>query len=470
LIKKALEFFVKRLGFDVIAKNVLYRKVAKTPWYQGDGATLVILLSVQVLTGAVLTLSYSNSIHLAYTSVEFITHVKIFGWFIRGLHYWSAGLMMVMLMFHLFRLLLVGGYKAPREGTWFTGVILFFLVTIMAFSGYVLRWDERGIYAVKVLLHMLDNIPLIGEELVLFVQAGNEINAHTLTRFFSVHVIIVPVLLLAMVGYHLFLVIRHGPTSMAERNVPVSTAEEHEEVYDEAKHSKEEGEDFYPMTMASSGAMGFLVLMIGIILTLTLGPPELYPEANLTKDAFPKEEWWFWWYSSAIALLPPKVVPLFLVWFPISLCLFLLALPLIDRGPNRGISKRPLWLMMVTLATVILLGLTAIRTRSPWTGWPDSTLPPFPKNYFVTPEIERGRELYVKYGCNSCHAVAGFGPKVGPDITKIEKRLTRDEIESVILDPPKKIAMPSYKCRMSEEELKYVTEFVFVLQIQARSR
>lgn len=468
MFKKIAHFFINRLGLDVAADKILFRKVAKTSWYQGDGATLVALLSVQLITGAVLTLSYSNSIAHAYQSVEFITYHKTMGWFIRGLHYWTSGLFVIMVVFHLLRQLLVGGYKTPREGTWWSGVFLFLLVISMSYLGYVLRWDERAIYAVRILLNILNNVPFIGDELILFVQGGSEINAHTLTRFYSAHVIFLPGLMLLLVGYHMFLVIRHGTTSKAERRVPVETKERHEEVYDKAKKSEEEGEDFFPMTMAASGTMAFIVVLIGIILTVTLGPSELYPPANLTTTSFPKEEWWWWWYSALIAVLPHKSVPYFVVWFPILLFGFLMALPLLDRGPDRGISKRPLWIIFVGLTTIVLVSLSALRVRSPWTGWPSSELPPFPKEFIITPELEKGRKLYVKYGCNSCHAVAGHGPSVGPDITEFDEILTQQQIMNVIQHPPAEYAMPSYAGRMTDEELKYVTEFVFVLQIQAR--
>lgn len=470
MFKQLFHFFMNRFGLDLAADKILFRKVAKTSWYQGDGATMATLLAVQLLTGAVLSLSYSNSIDTAYQSIEFITYHKTMGWFIRGLHYWSAGLFVVMLVFHLLRHLLIAGYKTPREGTWWTGVLLFFLVIIMSYSGYVLRWDERAVYAVKILLNILNNIPYIGDELILFVQGGSEINSHTLTRFFSVHVILVPGILLLLVAYHLYLVIHQGTTSKIERRIPVETKEEHAEVYEAAKKSSSEGEEFFPTTMASSGIMSFVVLLFGIILTLTLGPAELYPEANLTTTSFPQEEWWFWWYSALIAILPPRSVPYFVVWFPILLFLFLISLPLLDRGPKRDMSQRPLWVIFVGLSVMTLIGLSALRMRSPWTGWPSQELPPFPKEYVATPDLIKGRKIFVQYGCNSCHAVAGTGPNVGPDITDFERLLTREDIINVITHPSPEIAMPSYKGRMTDEELKYVSEFVFVLQIQPRRK
>jgi ubiquinol-cytochrome c reductase cytochrome b subunit len=470
VLKRIFKATLSRFGIDLLLDKTVFRKVSKTPWYQGDGAALMILLSVQLVTGAVLSLSYSNSTDTAYESVLYITQEQHLGWFVRGLHYWSAGLMVLMLVFHVLRLILVGGYKAPREGTWMTGVVLFALVMMLAYSGYILRWDERAIYGLKVLLNILYEVPLIGEHLVAFVQGGTEVGAQTLTRFYSVHVILAPGLLLGLVAYHLYLVILHGPTSRIERRILVRSAKEQKKLYDLAKHSEVEGEEFFPMTMAATGAMGFVLFLVGVGLTVFVGPPELMPEANLTSTSYPAEEWWFWWYSSAIALLPPKAAGAFMLLFPVALFGFLVLLPLVDRGPRRGISNRPEWVVLVGLATMTLMVLSALRLRSPWTAWPSDRLPEFPKEHVITPELLKGREAFVAKGCNSCHAVAGDGPGMAPDITKTRKIYSRQEIEDFIINTPEGIAMPNYRGRISAEELKYVTEFVFVLQIQPKKR
>jgi ubiquinol-cytochrome c reductase cytochrome b subunit len=461
-MKKSIE----RFGLDLIWDNVIARRVPKTPWYHGDGATLIMLLSVQVLTGLVLTLSYSNSTHSSFSSLQHITNFQTMGWFIRGLHYWSSGLMIVMLLFHVFRLIMVGGYKAPREGTWITGVILFFLVWIMAYSGYTLRWNEQAIYAVKVLLNILYRIPLIGDSLVFFVQGGESIGPLTLSRLFALHVIFVPILLIGVVSFHMYLVILHGVTSWAEREAEVETAKEQKEVYDKAAESKVEGEDFFPVTMASSGFMAFVVFLIVLTLTLIWGAPELGEEANLVNDAFPAEEWWFAWYSSIIALLPPWAVTSFVIGFPIILFFLMVLLPFLDRNANRGISARPGWVALVAIFTICLIGLTAYRMRSPWTAWPITSLPKITKTRILTEDQKKGFHLFNKYGCTTCHGVAGEGRTFAVDITKINWLLSKNEIQNFILNPPSEIAMPAYKGRMSDEELRYIVEFVHVFQIQ----
>jgi ubiquinol-cytochrome c reductase cytochrome b subunit len=454
----------ERLGLLRFKETVLERRVPETPWYQGDGATLTTLLAVQVITGATMTLFYSNSIDYAYKSVWNITHNEPMGWLVRGIHYWSAGIMVVMLISHFFRHLLLGGYKPPREGAWTIGVIQFFLVLTMSFTGYALRWDERSIYAVRVVLNMFNNVPLIGDDLVLLVQGGSEIGSMTLSRFFSVHVIIVPLLLLGLVGFHLYLVVIHGVTSRAEREQPVESAREQKKVYKKAAESKEAGEWFHPHTVLLTGTMAFTVFCIVYVLALAAGPRELYPEANLTEPSMPMEEWWFAWYSSLIALMPRKVVPVFYWAFPLLLFFSMLLLPLLDRGPNRGVRRRPIWAVFVSFCIIGLIALSVLRMKSPWTGWPSPNPPPIPSGIVLNETAERGRILFARKGCNSCHAVSSHGRKVGPDLARIEHRLSPTELGNYILSPPEGVPMPSYRGILTREELDSIVDFVLVAQ------
>jgi ubiquinol-cytochrome c reductase cytochrome b subunit len=453
-----------RFGWNPIQKHVLDRRVAKGSWYFGDGATLLLLFGVQVVTGAFMMLTYAPTPDGAYQSVRYITEQQMFGWFVRGLHYWSAGMMVFMLFFHLFRQILVGGYKPPREATWLIGVVMFFAVIAMSFTGYVLRWDERGIYALRVALHMFHNVPLIGDGLVVFVQGGEETGAQSLTRIYAVHVIFIPLLLLFLAGWHLYLVMLHGITSPSERRRPVHSAEEQRELYEEDKVSEERGETFFPTTAAKSGAMALVVFLTVLTLTLVLGPRDLDPEANLVERAFPVEEWWFWWYSALIAITPSAFAPALVVLFPIVLFLVLVSLPFIDRGPNRGIRRRPIAALVVVICVVTMFYLSGLRLESPWTGWPDPEPPPVPPGIELTREAEEGRQLFATYGCNTCHPVAGQGWQFGPDLARIPEVRTRAEMREYILAPPEGVAMPAYAGRISEEELGHLLDFVHAAQ------
>lgn len=467
---KITDWLVDRFGFEPIKKAILDRRVPKPSWYQGDGATLTLLLGVLIATGAVMALTYSPNPDAAYDSVLYITERQPLGWFVRGLHYWAAGLMVVMLFFHLFRQILLGGYKAPREGTWLVGVLLFFAVLTMSFIGYVLRWDERGIYGLKVALHIFNYVPWIGDELVLLIQGGPEIGERTLARVYALHILIIPILIMAVVGYHLYLVILHGTVAQTERERPVRTAEEQRRVYDQDKNSEDRGEVFYPDTMASSGTMALAVFAVAVVLTLVVGPAQLLPEANLVERSFPSEEWWWWWYSAISALLPPAVAPIFYVVFPLVVFLFLVLLPFVDRGPARGISNRPVAVVFVVLTVIAMLALSDMRRRSPWTGWPQADAPATPAGVHLTVRVEEGRHLFAQYGCNSCHPIAGLGAQVGTDFGQIRGIWSRAEIRNYILQPPAGIPMPSYRGRMTSDDLERVVEFVHTAQTFPREQ
>lgn len=469
MLSRLRAWVVDRFGWDPIRRNFLDRRVPKTPWYYGDGATLAMLLLIQVITGAFMTPTYAPTPDTAYASVQHITEEQTLGWFVRGLHYWSAGVMVVLVVMHLLRQVLVAGYKAPREGTWLVGVVMLLLVVALSFTGYLLRWDERAVYGVHVMLTMFQRVPLIGEELVVFVQGGRELGQSTLTRLYSVHVIFAPLLLLALTAWHVYLVVIRGITSPAERRQPVATAEAQQALYHEAAESAESGEVFHPEATFRSGRYAMVVLALVVTLTLTLGPRELMEPGNLLGDAAPTEEWWFWWYSAIVALLPDWLAPIFVVLSPVLLFLALVALPLLDRGPQRGMRKRPWAVGTVVVVALGLLALSDLRRRSPWTGMPRHEPPDLPAGITLPPEVEEGRLLFARYGCSSCHAVAGHGPQLAVDLARVPRRSSIDAIRAFILQPPEGVSMPSYAGRMAPEDLERVARFVHAAQTFPRT-
>ncbi len=463
-MKRWGKWIVDRLGLLPIWRNTLDRRVLSTPWYYGDGFTLMLLLGVLIVTGMFMTLTYSPTPDEAYASVAFITENQVLGWFIRAFHYWSAGLMVVMLFFHLFRVVLVGAYKEPREGMFIIGVFIFFAVLLMSVTGYMLRWDERGIFALKVMLHHLNNLPWIGGYLVVLVQGGAELGAQTLTRIYSIHVLFVPLTLLALTGFHLYLVILKGVSSKAEHDEPIHSEEQLKAIHQEKAESEEHGEHFFPETVLDSGLLATVVLLAALLLAIFVGPANLYPEANLTDPAIPREEWWLWWYSALIALLPPAVAPAIVVALPVLVFLILFSLPFIDRGPHRGIRDRPWIAVGVAVLVGVLLFLTNLRYSSPWTGWPRSTPPEVPAGTELTASAEEGRQLFATYGCNSCHAVSGDGPRVAVDLARLEPPMDHQALSRFILSRTEDIAMPMYEGRITEDDLQKIVEFVLVAQ------
>lgn len=464
-------WIANRFGLGPIWDHFLNREVPKDPWYHGDGMALLLLLAIQVFTGAILALTYTPSTTEAYESVHYITHQQLLGWFIRGLHYWSAGLMVVMLLVHVCRQVALGGYKAPREGTWLVGVVLLVLVVMLSFLGYVLRWDDRGITGLQVAMSILQRVPAIGDELVALVLGGPEMNTLTLTRVFALHAILLPMVLLPVVAYHVYLVVIHGTTIKAEQRQPVETAEEQREIYEREKEHPARSEAFFPAAILKMSPWSIVVFATVVGLTLTLGAPALLPHLDLSGTSAPSEEWWFAWYSALIALLPPSIAPAFQVIFPISLLLLLILLPFVDRSPYRGWRNRPVATSICALTITGIVVLSGMRIQSEWTGWPGSEAPAIPPHVELTAEAEYGRMLFSKYGCTSCHQVSGSGTsKVGTDLAHVEHRYSQEELRQYILHPPEDVAMPGYAGRMSEEDLDAIVDFVLVAQTFPRTQ
>lgn len=467
-VSRVWNWTLDRFALKRIWDHVLDRRVAKGAWYFGDGATLFLLFSVLIITGIALAWSYSPSPDTAYGSVRAISEGQPLGWFVRALHYWSAGLMVFMLFFHLFRQILVGGYKSPREATWLIGIGLFAGVMVMSLLGYILRWDERGIYAFRVAMNIFYRIPWIGEQIVYVIQGGRGIGATTLSRVYAMHVLIGPVLLVGLVAYHMYLVVVHSITSPTERRQPVSSGAEQKKVYQRDANSAARGEDFFPDTMAKSGLMAGLIFVFVLGLTVVVGESYLFREANLSQDAQPMEEWWWSWFSALSAYLPPGWTTVVYVGFPMAVLVFLVLLPFIERTPYRGSRNRPLASLFVAACVVALVGLSSLRIQSAWTAYPNSEPPPVPAGITLSPTAEQGRLLFAEFGCNSCHAVDGMGPRVGPDVAALKPALSYQTLEQVIVQPPKNYAMPAYGDRVTDEQLHALVEFVLAIQITRR--
>lgn len=471
MLSKSLRWIVDRFGLRPIWDHVLDRNVPKDPWYHGDGMALLVLLTVLVITGVFLSMGYSPAVDEAYQSVEYITHQQTLGWFVRGLHYWSGGLMVVMLFLHVCRQLILGGYKSPREATWLIGVILLAIVLTTSLLGYVLRWDQRGYFGLRALLATLQNVPGVGERLVFLTQGGPEITSLTLSRIFAIHVVLIPMMLLLLVGYHVYLVILHGTTTLAERTEPIETVEEQRELYHEQAEHPVKGEVFFPTAVMKISPWSIVALGLALGLTLTFGPRQLMAPASESVVSPVSEEWWFAWYSALVALLPHSLASTFQWLIPIAAFLGLVLLPFVDRSPLRGWRNRPVATMLVVVMVMGILALSWLRHKSPWTAHLAIHPPATPQGVILTEEAEQGRMLFQHYGCTSCHSVSGSGnAHVGTDLARMDSIYSQSELRQYILQPPPGVAMPGYAERIAEDDLERVVAFVLVAQTFPRTQ
>lgn len=207
----------ERAGWTGIKETIFLRSIPKVNWsYTLGSATLFVLVN-QFVTGILLTIYYVPSPQDAYDTVEYITNELPAGWLIRGMHHWGATAMVALVVLHMLRVIYYGSYKYPRELTWITGVALLLVTLAFGFTGYLLPWDQKAYWATTVGTNFLDVTPLVGDWLLRLARGGETISAVTLSRFFGIHVWVLPAVLLAITGVHMYLVVKIGISAPAKR-------------------------------------------------------------------------------------------------------------------------------------------------------------------------------------------------------------------------------------------------------------
>jgi len=210
MTSKVIDWLDERLGLEGIYSTVLDRKVPKVNWWFTLGSASLFLFVMQGLTGIFLTVYYIPSPDHAYDSIQFIMNGVPFGWLIRGIHHWGASLMVIVVFVHMLRTFFYGAYKYPRELTWITGAVLLLATLGMGFTGYLLPWNQRAYWATTVGTQIAGAVPVIGPYITQVMRGGTDLSAVTLARFFSIHIWFLPVVIGAMIGVHMYLIIRLG--------------------------------------------------------------------------------------------------------------------------------------------------------------------------------------------------------------------------------------------------------------------
>ena len=177
------------------------------------GGITFFLFLMLAASGYFMTIYYVPSPDQAYQTVDYITHEVSLGYVIRGVHYWSANVMMVTIFLHMIRVFIYGAYKKPRELNWITGVLLLLLVLAFGFTGYLLPWDQKAYWATNVGTSIVGTVPFIGEYLMKMVRGGTDLGALTLLRFYSLHVIFLPTAAVILLLGHFFMIRKHGVTT-----------------------------------------------------------------------------------------------------------------------------------------------------------------------------------------------------------------------------------------------------------------
>jgi cytochrome b6 len=302
-------------------------------WYYLGGTTL-FFFTVQILSGLLLLMYYQPGEMTSYESIRYLTTKVPFGWLVRSVHCWSAHLMIISLVTHMFSTMLLKAYRPPRELTWVTGFALFALALGFGFSGYLLPWNELAFFATAVGTDSVKSVPLLGDWLLNVLRGGPDVTINTLYRFFALHICVLPIAVFGVISVHLVFVQRQG---MA---LPVG----------ESKAPR--GMRFFP-NFALRDLLLWLICLIALLLLALLFPYgagipglewELGQKADPLAPAFPgiKPEWYFLWVYQLLKEFPPHILGLEgpqLCLLVVNVLVVIWALvPWLDRGAR---AERP---------------------------------------------------------------------------------------------------------------------------------
>jgi menaquinol-cytochrome c reductase cytochrome b subunit len=230
------DYVDRRTGLKFGSKWFLFRNVpAETSWFQTLGFTAMILFGMQAITGIILAMYYTPDPNQAYQSIQTITDDVTWGWLVRGMHKWGASAMIVIVFLHMGRVFFFGAYKYPRELTWLTGALLLILTMFMGLTGYLLVWDQKAYWATVVAVNITASMPILGPYVADILRAGPEFGPDTLARFYSIHMLVIPVAMATFIGLHLYLIAKLGIAEppYSKRRIAAERAEE------EARHAAE---------------------------------------------------------------------------------------------------------------------------------------------------------------------------------------------------------------------------------------
>ncbi len=470
----------------------MFRKVPKgTNWFYTLGSATMFAFLSQAVTGVFLAMYYRpDPSGGAYESIRYVTNEVFLGQFVRGMHKWGSSVMVVLVFLHMGRTFFFGAYKYPRELNWVIGVVLLILTMVMSFTGYLLPFDQRAYWATIVGVNINGTGPLVGPYLSDFLRGGAEFGATTLSRFYAIHMLLVPGLLAALIGAHLYLVAKLGTTAppwtkarraqscarqryRARASQPASALRrgrrmnqrEKEEYLREYGILKSQGKPFFPYAVAKDGAMACVVMAVIIAMSLVLGA-ELGLQGEPHDDHLRAA-------AGVVLLLPVRGAARDQAAEPRAAGddrhtddLHDRAVPAAVLRPRPRASPRAAPDRDVTGIAVI--GAMAFLTyEGANTGSPTAI-------EFATPaavvqasgkqlaEYEAGKEVVARSGCLGCHKIGDNGNAgPGPNLTNIASRIPRQAIARTLVNPT--APMPSFK-NLPAKEFEAVVNFLSQLK------
>jgi len=457
LLQRLWRDFDDRTGIGALWQRVGRHPVPPgTGWWYVFGSATLMAFVLQIVTGIALATAYVPSTSQAYDSLQFITDHALWGHLLRGLHYFGASAMVLLVGIHVMRVFLHGSYKYPRELNWLTGSVLLLLTLAMAFTGQLLRWDNVAVWSVIVGAEQAGRVPFIGKDLAHFILAGDTVGGATLSRFFSFHVFFIPAVIFAFLGAHLLLVLKHGISEPPVVGRPVDP-KTYKKWYEDLL--KREGHPFWPDAVWRDVVFGVGMIVLLVVLAVVVGPPHLGGEPNPSSlKVYPRPDWYFLWYFAVLALLPPSLETPVIVFGPVLFGVILLLLPVFRNRGERHPLRRPWAIGTVILIWVLIGTLWIVGKRAPWS--PDFTAQPLPPSVAgtVASPAHQGAVLFHQKGCEFCHTIAGQGGHRGPDLTYVADRLTPTQMTIRIVNGAQ--LMPAFGGILTSQQLNDLVAFL----------
>ena len=450
------------LGTEIrhTAEHRVPRRTAS--WFYVFGSGALALFITQIVTGICLALVYVPSADEAYRSLLVLDSGQPLGWFLRAMHGWGSNFMVALVLIHMVQVFLFGAFKYPRELTWIVGVLLLVFTLGMAFSGQVLRFDQDAYWGLGILTSIAGRVPVVGGQVVQVILGGPIIAGETLTRFFALHVFVIPGLLIAFVGVHLLMVLKLGVNDW-----PMPGRLVRRETYDAeyAKLVEEDGVPFFPVAFRKDLVFSGMLVLAVVTCAAVFGPfgPSGEPDPTIIQTV-PRPDFFFLWIFSVAALLPPWMETAVLLIGPVVGILALLALPLISGEGEKSWRRRPVAVLTVILVAVAWGTLTRLGQTAPWSPVMDAwSALPVPEKLLVkaTPLQRQGSLVFQLKQCRNCHALGDAGGRRGPALDDVATRLTQDQLIRQVLQGGGN--MPAYGTNLSPAETTALVAFLETL-------
>jgi ubiquinol-cytochrome c reductase cytochrome b subunit len=469
LITQVGDWFEQRLqlasGIRHTAGHRVPRNTASWFYVFGSGALTVFVL--QIVTGILLAMVYVPSAAEAWHSLQALNHDIALGWFIRALHGWGSNFMVAIVLIHMVQVFLFGAYKYPRELTWIVGIFLLLMTLGMAFTGQVLRFDQDAYWGLGIGASISSRVPILGPATVKLILGGPIIAGATLSRFFALHVFVIPGLLIAFVSVHLLMVLKLGINEWPMPGRLVSRATYLKEYEDLVRT---DGEPFVPYAIWKDILFAAAILLAVTCCALYFGPfgPSGRPDPSIIQTV-PRPDYFFLWLFALLSLLPPELETPALLIGPVVVLGFLILLPFLFGEGEKSWRRRPIAVLSILLVAVALGTFTHLAEYAPWSpqmnAWSGDPVPArFLKS---TTALERqGALVFQLKQCRNCHSLGEQGGQRGPALDAVAVRLTQDQLIRQVIQGGGN--MPAYGRNLSPAETTALVAFLMTLHPEGR--